>query len=96
MSEISHPSPSQAAAQVLPRLADVRLPHASSVISPKVFSGLVRLAETALIAATGFVTAAVYVVEPDLSNGPQYIIAPVLGALAAGSVWQMLGLPWGL
>ncbi len=92
MSEFSHPLPSKSATQALPRLAEVRLPHASSVISPKVFAGLVRLAETALIAATGFMTAALYVAEPDLSNGPQYIVAPLLGALAAGAAWQLLGL----
>jgi Undecaprenyl-phosphate glucose phosphotransferase len=91
MSDISHVT-SKVAAQSLPRLSDVRFPHASAVISPKVFSGLVRLAESALIVATGFVTAALYVAEPDLSNGPQYILAPLLGAFAASSIWHVLGL----
>ena len=90
MSDLSH-APSLSATS-LPRRIDVRLPSAASVISPSIFTGLARLGETALIAATGFLTAALYVVEPDLSNGPQYLIAPVLGALAAGTLWQMLGL----
>ena len=90
MSDLSH-APSSSATP-LPRLADVRLPSAASVISPKVFAGLARIGETALIAATGFLTAALYVVEPDLSHGPQYLIAPILGAIAAGTFWHMLGL----
>jgi Undecaprenyl-phosphate glucose phosphotransferase len=92
MSDISHSTASKAASQALPRLSDVSFPHASSVISPTVFSGLVRLAEAALIVATGFVTAALYVAEPDLSNGPQYVLAPLLGAFVASSIWHVLGL----
>ncbi len=92
MSDISHTTSSTVVAQSLPRLSDVRFPNAAGVISPKVFSGLVRVAETALIVATGFATAALYVAEPDLSNGSQYILAPLLGAFAAGSIWHVLGL----
>ena len=34
----------------------------------------------------------VYVAEPDLSSGPQYVLAPFLGALPRVRLWQMLGL----
>jgi Undecaprenyl-phosphate glucose phosphotransferase len=76
----------------LPRLADVRFPGAGAMISPAVFAGLVRLAETAAIAATGFLVAALYVAEPDLSSSWQYLVAPGVTALFAGSIFQTLGL----
>jgi Undecaprenyl-phosphate glucose phosphotransferase len=90
MSDV-YQSPS-ASAGALPRLADVRFPGAVAVISPAVFVGLVRVAESASIAATGYLIAALYVAEPDLSSSWQYFAVPGLTALVAGSGFQMLGL----
>ena len=89
MSETFHPL---AETQPLPRLADLPIHGSGLTLSPSLFTGLARIAEGALIAATGYVIAALYVAEPDLSATWYYFLAPVLTAALTVGIFQMLQL----
>ena len=89
----AHANPfSDALAGPLPRLTDRGLFDKSPLISPVVFCGLVRLAESALLATLGFLIAAIYVSDADLSQSSQYVFVPVATALLCTAAAQGLGL----
>lgn len=75
----------------LPQLADLPV-HGALALSPSLFTGLARIAECALIAATGYAIAALYVDEPDLSATWHYFLAPVLTAALTIGIFQILHL----
>jgi Undecaprenyl-phosphate glucose phosphotransferase len=89
MSETFHQHPSSGA---LPRLADLPVRGGIAAITPALFTGLARMAEGAIIAATGYGIAALYVAEPDLSATWYYFLAPVLTALIAVGIFQVFKL----
>jgi Undecaprenyl-phosphate glucose phosphotransferase len=60
--------------------------------SPALFAGLVRLAETGLLAAIGYIIAAFYVDPEDFRGNTQYIAAPVVTALVASALFHQAGL----
>jgi Undecaprenyl-phosphate glucose phosphotransferase len=72
--------------------AEPVLPGMAPAVSPTVFAGLIRIAETTLLAAIGYGVAAWYVPEADLTASWQYIVAPIATALGAGSLFQLSGL----
>ena len=78
--------------QPLPRLADFGVTGTATRISPVLFAGLVRIAETSLLAALGYAIAALYVPSVDLSATWQYVIAPLATALVTSFIAQALGL----
>jgi Undecaprenyl-phosphate glucose phosphotransferase len=76
----------------LPRLADLPINGGTLALSPSLFAGLARIAEGAIIAATGYVIAALYVAEPDLSATWHYFLAPILTAALTIGIFQALRL----
>ncbi len=78
--------------QPLPRLADFGMAGKSVRVSPILFAGFVRIAETSLLSALGYIIAALYVPSVDLAGSWQYMIAPLATSLLAVSVAQTLGL----
>jgi Undecaprenyl-phosphate glucose phosphotransferase len=77
-------------AGTLPRLAEIRFDHAHAAVSPEVFAALVRIAETAIIVASGFLIAALYVAEADFQASYQYLTAPLLTAIVLQALFQWL------
>ncbi len=74
------------------RLADTRPAGKSSMISPVVVCGLVRLADFLIVSALGLAIAHMYVNEAGVLQTPRYLIAaPVIG-LATVIVFELLGL----
>ena len=78
--------------QPLPRLAEFGRAGQSLRVSPILFAGFVRIVETSLLSALGYVIAALYVPAEDLAASWQYMIAPLATSLVAVSVAQALGL----
>jgi Undecaprenyl-phosphate glucose phosphotransferase len=76
----------------LPRLADFDLTRKMRFVSPALFAGLVRLGETGLLAALGYIIAAFYVDGADFRGNTQYMAAPIFTALAATSLFHHAGL----
>lgn len=76
----------------LPRLADLPVGKRSLLVSPSVFAGLARVSEATLIAATGYLIAALYVSEPDFSATWYYVLAPLLTALLTTGIFEALKL----
>jgi Undecaprenyl-phosphate glucose phosphotransferase len=81
----------QPAAQ-LPRLAAMPVRTERFALSPTLFTGLARVVEFALIAATGYLIASAYVAEADFSATWYYVLAPVLTALSAVAIFQAMRL----
>jgi Undecaprenyl-phosphate glucose phosphotransferase len=76
----------------LPRLADFTGGSRRSFISPVMFTGAVRLAETTMLALIGYIVAALYVAEADFRGNTQYIAAPLLTAFLASALLHYWGL----
>ena len=74
------------------RLADVRTADRSSVISPVVVRGLVRVAEFLLVSILGLVIAHVYINETGVLANTLYITAVLLTGAALVAVFELLGL----
>jgi Undecaprenyl-phosphate glucose phosphotransferase len=72
----------------VPQLADLPLGGRSLALSPSLFTGLTRIAEGAIIAATGYLIAALYVSEPDFSASSYYVFAPLLTAALAIGIFE--------
>jgi Undecaprenyl-phosphate glucose phosphotransferase len=81
-----------AVSRAVPRLADVRPADKSSLISPAVLAGAVRLAELATAMLVGLLAAALYVPVEDVFGSAQYLLAVALTSLAAVAIFEMLGL----
>ena len=80
------------AAVDLPRISGLDLSGAMPFISPALFAGLVRLAETGLLTALGYIIAAFYVDAEDFRGNTQYMAAPIFTALAASALFHQSGL----
>ena len=74
------------------RLADTRTADKSSVISPVVMRGLVRLADFVIVAVLGLAIAHMYINETGVLQTPRYVLAAPLVALAAVATFELLGL----
>ena len=61
-------------------------------VSPAIFASVARLTEFAVLLALGHLIAALYVPAADLTNGANYVLAPLLTALVATSLFQGFGL----
>ena len=74
------------------RLADTRTADKSSVISPVVMRGLVRLADFVIVAVLGLAIAHTYINETGVLQTPRYVLAAPLVALAAVAIFELLDL----
>jgi Undecaprenyl-phosphate glucose phosphotransferase len=79
-------------APTLPRLADFGTRRHRVMLSPVMFTGAVRIAETVMLAAIGYVVAALYVADTDFRGNTQYIAAPILTAFFASALLHYAGL----
>ena len=64
----------------------------SALMTPAMFVSVARVAETAALVAVGSLTAWLYVPAADLGHGNNYVLAPVLAALIATSIFRVFGL----
>jgi Undecaprenyl-phosphate glucose phosphotransferase len=76
----------------LPTLGGFDLGRTMRFGSPALFAGFVRLAETGLLAALGYIIAAFYVDAEDFRGNTQYMAAPIITALAASALFHQAGL----
>ena len=76
----------------LGRLADSRVADRSSLISPIVVRGCVRLADFAIITVLGLVIAGAYINEGSVFAAPRYVVATPIIAAVNVFVLQLLGL----
>ncbi|NOT71780.1 MAG: undecaprenyl-phosphate glucose phosphotransferase [Hyphomicrobium sp.] len=74
------------------RLADTRTADKSSVISPVVVRGLVRLTDFLLVTALGLFIAHMYINETGVLGNSRYITAAILTGAAAVATLELLGL----
>lgn len=74
----------------MPRLA-ANLNRISPSLSPAVYTGLMRIAEGSLITASGYLIAAFYVPD-EVTTTWQYVLAPMVAALAAMAFFSALKL----
>jgi CoA-binding domain len=101
---LGNPSPGQGAAPTrvpggsipIPlhgaRLADTRIADKSSVISPLVVRGLVRIADFVLVTLLGLVIAHMYINETGVLGNTRYISAVLLTGVALVATFELLGL----
>ena len=73
-------------------LAQLAAGLGSAMMTPSMFASLARVVEAAALIAVGALAARLYVPAADLASGSNYILAPVLTALIAASLFQALGL----
>ncbi len=76
----------------LAHLADTRLADKSSVISPVVVRGLVRMADLLIVALLGLIIAHIYVNEAGVLHSPRYLAAIALTAAGTIMSFELLGL----
>ena len=74
--------------QTLPRLADFNLGDRTSLISPAVFGGCLRLAEFAGLSLVGFAIAVLYIADPRVLASTQYVIAIAGTSLLAAALFE--------
>lgn len=74
------------------KLSDQAIGDKSSIMSPTVLIGCVRLLECALVAAVGFIIAVAYIDEAGVATNPRYLAALALTALATNVIFDLLGL----
>jgi Undecaprenyl-phosphate glucose phosphotransferase len=74
------------------RLADTRAADKSSMISPIVVRGLVRLADFVVVTMLGLVIAHMYINETGVLSNTRYLLAVALTGIALVAVYELLGL----
>jgi Undecaprenyl-phosphate glucose phosphotransferase len=74
------------------RLADTRIADKSSVISPIVVRGMVRVADFVLVTTLGLVIAHMYINETGVLGNPRYITAVAMTGAALVASFELLGL----
>ena len=74
--------------QTLPRLADFNLGDRTSLISPAVFGGCLRLAEFAGLSLVGFAIAVLYIADPRVLASTQYVVAIAGTSLLAVALFE--------
>ena len=75
-----------------PRLADTRLDDKSSVISPVVVRGLVRVADFLSVTVLGLMIAQMYINETGVLSNPRYITAVLATGAALVLTLELFGL----